>query len=38
MRGIVIKLTKGLVALESSFDLKLLQNDIGSERKRTFRH
>ena len=38
MRGIVIDLTESLVTLESSFDLKLIQNDIGSEGKRTLRH
>ena len=38
MRGIVIDLTESLVTLESGFDLKLIQDDIGSEGKRTFRH
>ena len=38
MWGIVIDLAESLVTLESSFDLKLIQDDIGSEGKRTFRH
>ena len=38
MCGIVINLVESLVTLKSSFDLKLIQNDIGSEGKRTFRH
>ena len=38
MWGIVINLVESLVTLESSFDLKLIQDDIGSEGKRTFRH
>ena len=38
MWGIVINLTEGLMTLKSSFDLKLIQNNIGSKGKRTFRH
>ena len=38
MWGIVINLVESLVTLQSSFDLKLIQNNIGSEGKRTFRH
>ena len=38
MWGIVINLVESQVTLQSSFDLKLIQNDIGSEGKRTFRH
>ena len=38
MWGIVINLVESLVTLQSSFDLKLIQNDISSEGKRTFRH
>ena len=38
MWSIVINLTESLMTLQSSFDLKLIQHDIGSKGKRTFRH